>query len=207
MSGAFCMDHTDSLAGLDASHALLPFYEDVDVHKEDARLKQKIIQLQKSGLQLVHHSLDTDSLCESVAAGSAAIVLVDTRFLPYASLYLSMQPSYLGHFVLVVCLAHFTPRLSAPALVLFGAVQYSYSFESNLFSLMDPAGGASECGPHLPMLIELLQVYAALETCSPEALQLARDQPGTDQDVLLVTPAAASNGSGSTQCGKAVTNS
>jgi len=94
---------TRASTGLNPAHVSLPFYADVDVQEEDARIRDITDRFKAAGMSFFSSALSMDALCEHVAGGGMAIVLVDSRFLPHAALFLSMQPSYVGHFVLVVC--------------------------------------------------------------------------------------------------------
>jgi hypothetical protein len=87
---------------MNALHSDLPFYANIDVAAEDRRLKSKIQSMQSVGLSITDSPISIDRICELVCGKQACVVLVDCRFLPHASLFLSMQPSYVGHFVLAV---------------------------------------------------------------------------------------------------------
>ncbi len=88
--------------GLNPKHADLPFYKDIDCTQEDARLKTKTAELQSQGLVVDSKCLSIDEICELAAGPAVCIVLVDSRFLPHVSLFVSLQPTYVGHFILVV---------------------------------------------------------------------------------------------------------
>jgi len=70
--------------------------------------------------------------------------------------------------------------------------QFDYSYEHNEVLFMDPAGGG--CKSSAPLIVrQSLNIphcapvhCTAIETCSPEVLQVARDQQGTDLDVLCI---------------------
>ena len=127
--------------------------------------------LKARGLTIQETQLSTDTIAEEVAGGGMwFIVLVDLRYMPYAPLSTSLQPSYVGHFIVVVRRCKRDWQRTGNAGKAHGTCsQFDYDFKTDSFQVMDPSMSAG--GVHKVSLADL---------------DHARDKRGTDHDVLQV---------------------
>ena len=90
-------------AGVDTTYSDMSFYAGLNLQAEKERMEACTDALKRKGLLCTEQELTSDILAEQLGTGRLwCIVLVDLRYMPYAGLFLSLQPSYMGHFVVAV---------------------------------------------------------------------------------------------------------